>query len=57
MTTFISQTQKIESLIIVKENMAMVEVFVKNGVYEYMKKSDCNPFENIALEQTDREPE
>ena len=36
--------------------MATVEEFVKNGVYE-INKSDCNPFDNITLEQTDRKPE
>ena len=36
--------------------MAIVDKFVKNVGYE-MKKSDGNPFDNIALEQTLRKPE
>ena len=45
----------IESLIVIKENMAMVEYFLRNGGYEIEKSEDnSNPFKKINIEGQER---
>ena len=47
--------RNVESLIVIKENMAMVEYFLKNGGYEIGKSEDnSNPFEKIIIEGQER---
>ena len=47
--------KNVESLIVIKENMAMVENFLKNGGYEIEKsQDDSNPFAKIDIEETER---
>jgi hypothetical protein len=48
--------KNVENLIKIKENMSKVEDFLKNGGYE-VTKSGTNPFNNIEMEGTPRDPE
>ena len=44
-----------ESLIVIKEDMAMVEDFITNGEYENEKsKDDSNPFAKINIKEQER---
>ena len=48
--------KNVENLIKIKENMSKVEDFLKNGGYQ-VTKSGTNPFNNIEMEGTPRDPE
>ena len=45
--------KKVESLIMIKDNMTNVEEFVKSGGYE-IKQFDRNPFDEVELVKTPR---
>ena len=47
--------KNVESLIVIKENMAMVEDFMKNGGYKIkVFETETNPFADIIVEETER---
>ena len=47
--------RNVESLIVIKENMAILEYFLKYGGYEIEKSEDNgNPFEKIIIEGQER---
>ena len=48
--------QNVESLIVIKQNMALVEEFLTNGGYEIEKSEDnSNPFAKINIEEQERQ--
>ena len=50
--------KNVESLIVIKENMAMVEDFLKNGGYDVEKSEDnSNPFVKIEGQERHDDPE
>ena len=50
--------KNVERLIVIKENMAIVDNFIKNGGYTFKKYTDeSNSFKKVELEERDIEPD